>query len=492
MLSADTPNYSRLVYPGKDGRLVYTPDERGNRIPDFSLCGYRGGGEPLPDVPVRAELSPGSGDATARVQAALDRVSAMRLDKNGLRGALLLRKGRYGISGSVRIAASGVVLRGEGDGPEGTVIEGTGRGQRSLIVIKGPDPDHAGGQGAPILDDYVPVGATSLRVADTTRFHPADSVIVRRAGNAAWIRELGMDHIPPRADGGAVHQWSPFELEFERIVTAVDGDRLTLDSPITCAIETRWGGGAVREFRDQRIRNCAVENLRGVSAFDPAVTSLYGREREKYHSDEDHAWSLISIDNAAEAWVRHVTALHFGYACVEVRRARQVTVEDCDCREMVSILTGSRRYAFVLGGQLTLVRRCTADSARHDFVVQARACGPNVFLRCKAGRSFASSEPHHRWSVGGLYDNVRADIAIQDRQNYGSGHGWSGANYVAWNCEGSLICQKPPTAQNWAIGEVGKRPPGAFRPRPEGWWESPGRHVSPESLYEAQLKDRLK
>ena len=58
LLGADTPNYSRLVYPGKDGRLAYTPDERGNRIPDFSLCGYRGGGEPLPDVPVRAELSP--------------------------------------------------------------------------------------------------------------------------------------------------------------------------------------------------------------------------------------------------------------------------------------------------------------------------------------------------------------------------------------------------------------------------------------------------
>ena len=155
-----------------------------------------------------------------------------------------------------------------------------------------------------------------------------------------------MDRIPPRADGGAVHQWSPFDLEFERIVTAVEGDRITLDAPITCAIETRWGGGAVHEFRDRRIRNCAVENLRGVSAFDPAVTALYGREREKYHSDEDHAWSFISIDNAADAWVRHVTGLHFGYACVEVKRARQVTVQDCDCREMVSILTGSRRYRF--------------------------------------------------------------------------------------------------------------------------------------------------
>ena len=37
-------NYSKLVYPGSDGRLVYTPDEKGNIIPDFSHAGYRGGG----------------------------------------------------------------------------------------------------------------------------------------------------------------------------------------------------------------------------------------------------------------------------------------------------------------------------------------------------------------------------------------------------------------------------------------------------------------
>jgi hypothetical protein len=491
LLHADAPNYSRLVYPGKDGRLVYTPDELGNCIPDFSRCGYMAGGVPLPDVPVRLEISPAPGDATERVQAAIDRVSSLPLDARGFRGALLLRKGRYPISGSLRVSASGVVLRGEGNGPDDTILEGAGKGQRAIVVVKGADYGRVADSGVPIAGDYLPVGSVSLRVRDAARFKRGDAVIVRRVGNDAWIRELKMDHLPPRADGGPVHPWSPFDLDFERVVTAVDGDTITLDAPITCAVETKWGGGVVLEFRDQRIRNVGVENLRGVSAFNRQVTALYGREKEKYQSDEDHAWSFVSIDNACDAWVRRITALHFGYACVEVRRARQVTVEDCDCREMVSVITGSRRYPFVLGGQLTVVQRCKADTARHDFAVQARACGPNVFLHCQAGRSFATSEPHHRWSVGGLYDNVKANIAIQDRQNMGSGHGWAGANYVAWNCEGSLVCQKPPTAQNWAIGEVGKRERGAFTPRPDGWWESQGRHVSPESLYLAQIKDRL-
>ena len=103
---------------------------------------------------------------------------------------------------------------------------------------------------------------------------------------------------------------------------------------------------------------------------------------------------------------------------------------------------------------------------------------------------FADSEPHHRWSVGGLYDNVNASIRIQDRQWYGTGHGWAGANYVVWNCEGELVLQRPPTANNWSVGHVGKKVRGAFEPKEDGWWDSFGQHVEPRSLYEAQQRDR--
>lgn len=120
----------------------------------------------------------------------------------------------------------------------------------------------------------------------------------------------------------------------------------------------------------------------------------------------------------------------------------------------------------------------------------ARVPGPNAFVDCASAEDYATSEPHHRWSVGGLYDNVKARLAFQDRQWMGSGHGWAGANYVAWNCEGELVCQQPPTAQNYAIGFVGKKGPGAF-PRADGYWESEGRHVEPRSLYLKQLEDRL-
>jgi hypothetical protein len=75
--------HGSLVYPGKDGRLVYATDQHGNRIPDFSHAGYGGGGEAIPDLPVKAEVEPGDGDDGARIQAAIDRVSQLPLDQRG-------------------------------------------------------------------------------------------------------------------------------------------------------------------------------------------------------------------------------------------------------------------------------------------------------------------------------------------------------------------------------------------------------------------------
>jgi hypothetical protein len=462
----------------------------GLQLPDFSNCGYKGAGVKLPVVPTRIALKPQSGDATERIQAAIDKLSAMPLDQ---RGAVLLAKGQYEINGVIRIAASGIVFRGEGQGEDGTILIAAGKKPRSLFEVKGKSYGTPGRESVRILDEYVPVGAHSFRVASPKSFNAGQIILVRRIGNADWIRELGMDRIKSRPGAeSTTRQWSPFNLEMERTITAIDGDRITIDAPVTCAIETRWGGGEVLAFDDSgRIVDCGVENFRSVSAFDRSVTAEYGREKEKYFSDEAHASDLVSIDNANNAWARNVTAVHFSFACVKVQRTRWITVQDCDCREMVSIITGSRRYSYSLSGQLALVQRCTSDTSRHDFVVGARVAGPNVFLDCKAGRSFATSEPHHRWSVCGLYDNVKADIAFQDRQWYGTGHGWAGANYVAWNCEGSLVCQNPPTAQNWAIGQVGKKEPGAFAPRPDGIWESYGKHVEPRSLYLHQLAARL-
>src|SRR5262245_40998399 len=240
---------AKLVLRGAGGKLRYTPDEDGNVIPDFSNCGYRGGGVKLPDAPVKAQVSPDpkSSDDTARIQKAIDLVSKLPPGKDSLRGAVLLKRGRYRIGGTLNIEAGGVVLRGEGDSEGGTVLVATGKDQYDLIDIDGKNElREQESSRQPVTDAYVPVGARTFNVADGSGIKVRDTVIVRRTGNADWIRFIAMDRITPRpSDPSSTRQWQPFELRFDRVITAISGKRITVDAPLTCAIEAKWGGGSV-------------------------------------------------------------------------------------------------------------------------------------------------------------------------------------------------------------------------------------------------------
>lgn len=485
---------TRLVSVDADGRLAYAPyTAQGDTLPDFSHCGFGGGGVVIPDAVVRETLvpDPAGGDDTLRIQAALDRVGQLPLGPDGLRGAVLLQRGAYRCAGVLRLKASGVVLRGAGDGTDGTVITATARKQQPLVQIGGTPAREEAKSAREISDAYVAVGARSFTVVDAAGLAVGQTVWVVRRGNAAWISAIAMDRIVPRAsDPKSTKQWSPFDLRFDRVITAVDGNRVTVDAPIACAIERPWGGGAIVRYRDDgRIERCGVERLRAEAVIDAKKTEKIGGETVLV--DEDHATHFIAFGAVKNAWARQLTTVHFYHGPSSISgAAKWVTVEDCRALAPVSQITGGRRYPYAVDGQLALVQRCYSDHARHAFVFGSRVPGPNVFRECRSEHDHATSEPHHRWSVGGLYDNVEAQMAIQDRQAMGSGHGWAGANYVVWNSRGSLVCQKPPTAQNFSIGFVGKRGRDAY-PRPLGWWESEGQPVEPRSLYQAQLQTRL-
>src|SRR5688500_11849762 len=330
------PTVSR-VHAGADGRLVYEADEQGNTIHDASHAGYRGGGVAIPTLPVRETVWPINGDNTAHVQAVIDRVSSRMPDAGGFRGAVLLRAGYYRLATPLRIRASGVVLRGEGMGDTGTILVGTGSGQATLVLIGGASGVTTRDDTRQLVtDDYVPVGARSFRVASAAGFRRGDTVVVRRIGNQEWIDAVGMNLDTP---GG---RWRPFNIEWDRVVADVQGNTITIDAPITCAIEKRWGGGDAVKYDDPgRIDTVGVENLRAVSEFDPTRrTTEYGNMdrqnyvAEEYYADEDHYRNFVVFDNIRNGWVRNATALHFVNSLVGTQRGpKWVTVQDCVSRE---------------------------------------------------------------------------------------------------------------------------------------------------------------
>jgi hypothetical protein len=505
--AAETPNYTSRVYPGYDGKLLYIPDDQGNTLPDFSHAGYKGGGVPLPYVAAKETLWAVEGDAAPMIQAAIDRVSALPMDGHGFRGAVQLRLGYYELHSPLKIAASGVVLRGDNMGQTGTILVGlqaanvsyANRNDSNLIEIGGEsawEPDD--NTMTAITDEYVPVGARSFRVKSAKGYNIGDTILVRRHGNQDWIHELGQDLENKQ------WRWEPFTMQWDRVVTAVDGNAISVDAPITFAVNSKWGGGEIVKYASPgRVKNVGIENLRGVSDYDQTVRTIeYGNiDRipyfgDEYYSDENHYWNFIAIDNCENVWVRNVTAIHFGRSAVSVRDgAKWVTVQDCVSLEPVSRRHGGRRFTFQISGQLTLMQRCRSEKGRHSFVLGGRgACGPNVFLDCTVTFPYNSSEPHGGFVTGSLFDNVHAPLTARFWKEISIG--WAGANTVFWNCEGPFLIQKPPTAQNFAFGHIGIHATvynTKFQDltKENGYIESWDKHVDPRSLYLTQLRERL-
>ncbi|WP_315814649.1 hypothetical protein [Paraflavitalea speifideaquila] len=473
---------SRFVQSNNKGQLRYTPDEKGNIIPDFSRVGYYQGDKAIPEVGVSATITP-SEDAGQKIQAAIDALANKAPDKNGFRGAILLKKGSYQIPVTLQIKASGIVLRGEGDTENGTKLIATGTTQKPLIAITGSGNLQPAGNRIKITDRYVPVGSFSFSVNDAQGLQPGDAIIVNRPGTDKWIEDTKMNQIEER---NGTKQWkaAEYNLEFERTITKIEGHKIFIDNPIMQALDEQYGGGEIYKYSfTGRIREVGVENL--------YMESVYGSD-----TAESHAWDAISINKAEQGWVRNVTSRYFAYACVNLGDdARYFTVTDSKCLDAKSQITGGRRYSFNNNGQCNLVMNCQTTEGRHDYVTGSKTPGPNVFYNCTAKNTHADIGPHHRWAVGTLYDNITTDgeINVQDRGNWGSGHGWAGVTQVLWNCTVKRAAVQSPWAsgKNYNIGMKGAKYDGRLKGRPDGEWEGQNKDgLQPASLYLAQLKAR--
>lgn len=476
-----------LVHVGTN-RLVYTgyanegQTQAVNTVPDFSSAGYQSGGVAIPFVPAQMILRPGRGDDTELIQRAIDKVSALPVDADGFRGAVLLESGNYTVSAPLVLSSSGVVIRGAGSQEEGgTRITYVARNKSDLFVVSNRrgSPREVKGSRKRIVDTYVPVGASRLTIEDASGFAPGDSVIIQNRMNEHWIEDL--------SDMG---QWgwnaSDYALSFRRTVTAVDGDCVTLDAPIVQAIESRYGGGVVYKYSvEGQLEQIGFEGLRLESAYQS-------------EEDEEHGWTAIRMRGLKNGWVRQVTGRYFGYGLVSIERhSQKITVEDCALLDPKSKTTGGRKYSFNIDdADFVLMQRCLTRGGRHDFVSGSQTPGPNVFVDCRADDSFADIGPHHRYSTGQLYDNIMGgEMNVQNRTGSGSGHGWAGAQIMFWNCDArSIICDAPNGAMNWCVGSRGKKSEGKTYWAPEeafGIWQSHGLPVVPRSLYYAQLAERL-
>jgi len=478
---------SKYIKVNLDGTLTYIPDAKGNIIPDFSHVGYHQGDREIMDIKVVKTVSPNeNGDNQAILQNAVDEVSQLPLDINGFRGAILLKKGTYKIPETITINKSGIVLKGEGVSE--TKLIATGKGQRSLIIFKGEGQlKEIQGSRVKIADKFVPVGAFAFTVTDASQYKIGDNIVVLRIPNNKWISDLKMDQIEI-PEGRNVKQWQAkdYMLRFERLITKMEGNKITVDNPIVMEMDENYGDAEIyKSTFDGRIKEVGIENM--------SFESEYAND-----TDEDHGWIAVQFDKVQDGWVRNIVTRYFGYAAVSINStSKQITVKDSKCLDAKSIIDGGRRYSFNNNGQLNLFMNLETTEGRHDYVTGARVLGPNVFYNCKASKTHADIGPHHRWTVGTLYDNITTDgeIVVQDRGFMGSGHGWAGVTQILWNCKAKKVAVQSPwvSGQNYSFGTQGGKYEGHFKGRPDGVWENQNQtDIAPKSLYLAQLQSRKK
>ena len=477
-------NPSALIQISAQGRLQYVPDARGNTVPDFSAVGYRNGEVAIPTVPVAVTMGPVTGDNRARIQAAIDQVSALPLNASGFRGAVLLTAGLYGVNGPLVVGASGVVLRGQGAGPTGTTLLATLRQQHTLVSFMGPGSSLVqSSTGKLVTNPYLPIGARTCTVASGHTFAVGDLVVLRRTPNQAWINLLGMNTL--HAQDSTCVDWTPssYTIDFKRKVTAVSGNNITLDASVVDPIDPAYATGTLLKYTwTGSLENVGIENLRLDSEYSSPT-------------DELHGWDGVDFDNTQNGWARDLEVYHFGYSAVKVLPTSAfISVLNSKCFDAIALTVGERKYSFCLGGQRNLVIGCFTRLGRHDFVTVARVAGPNVFVRCTATQQINAAGPHDRWATGTLYDNLVGDglLNLENRRTSGTGHGWAGAQNMLWNCTSATsTVQSPPGHINWSVGTKGNVTGVGYFFTGQGYVESTGTFVAPQSLYDRQLCERV-
>ena len=428
-------------------------------------------------------VPPGEGDDGPRIQAAIDYVSKLAAGRGRLPrcGAAARRPARgRGPTPDRGRAASSCAAQGQD-----TVLVATGTDRRTLIQMSRARRTGRSEEAARRRRRR-----TSRSVRTRLRLESADGAEGRRRGPGRAPGDEGVDrrrrHGPvPVAGQGLVPR------------LAAGHARRPL-GPRSITADRRRHGHARRPAdhgprRGPRRRHGAALHLAGAGAArrrrEPAAASR--RSTRPTRTTRSTPGAASAIENAEDV---------LG-AAGDVRPLRRVGgrgVGDGRAGHGRGLRVGpsrSPRSAATAGtrssppGSRRCSCRCKAEHGRHDFAVGHLAAGPNAFVHCKATNAHRFSGPIESWASGRAvrqrHDRRRRAGADQPRDRR-PGRRLGGGELA---CCGSAPPRSSPagcrrrrrTGRSACWGQfVG-----------DGHWRQLNEFVKPDSLYAAQLADRL-
>lgn len=452
---------------------------------DYSTCGYHASEALIPNVPVTTFIDWQEGDCSEIIQQAIDEVAKLKPNVQGIRGCILLGKGKFQLNRPLRISTSGIVLRGMDKNQTVFIKHGVERGAiiyvepiiQQTIVNNNIDT-------LKVSNDKIMAGSTTLTIdisdnSPINSFHVGDRINIIRPCTKEWIERLKMEDF-----GGGLDYtgWKPTDIDitWKRTITQVNGHSITIDAPITTTISPEDGKAyIVKAMTNGEITECGIENM-----------TLESTINDWNPKDEDHCWDGIFMNDIRDAWVRHVNFRHLAGSAVNLQKnTSRITVEDCIASEPISEVGGWRRCVFLTRGQQTLFQRCISRQGIHDFAAGYCAAGPNAFVQCEGEESLGFSGSIGSWASGLLFDIVNIDgndLRFANLEQFQFGTGWNTANSMFWQCTASTIeCYSPDEDNRCSAHGCWGTLTG------NGNWTSSNDHVSPRSLFYDQLEKRL-
>ncbi|KAK8876831.1 hemagglutinin-related protein [Apiospora arundinis] len=455
--------------------------KQGDKLPDFSFCGYHASNDPLPAAnrAATSSLSAGSGDQTKRIQDALDKISS----SGG--GVLHLKAGEYQL-------ASGVVVPPKtslrGDGPGKTKIQlkdGTKVAFTMGTKVKGPKVETP----VDITDKYVPVGSNKVTVKSASGLKAGQSVFIQRAVTQKWVNANGMGNL-----GKDKHWLTPKDTVFQpRKIQAISANTVTLDVPLTDQMDSNYMSPKLAPYTPP-----AASSEMGLEALSITLSpSCSGHPISKEGDPKCNGGAALAVLAwATNIYARDVAIRGYNNAINIAQNASLITLQGLTITRDGKT-DGSHGYAAdigISGTQVLVIDSSThvtdekVDMRAFPVVTQGLTAGPNCVVRYSAPQPKMQIQPHAHWAHGFLVDNSSTPTTFINRAGAGSGHGWAINSGVAWNINDDYEIQSPPLGTNWGIGCHG----GARGKGNNGTMVAEKEAVTPASLFDAQLAARKK
>jgi hypothetical protein len=462
-------------------------------LQDFSYAGYRAGEAPIPslqDAPVFDATAPEFGadpagltDSTAAIQSAIDAASAA----GG--GVVLLPAGTYriaprGDSGqALRIAADGVVLRG--DGPDRTFLLNTAtymRGKHIILVEGAASANWTQSEGAEVpITRELPGPTRDIPVADASAFAPGDTIVIRADPTPEWI----LEHREPEWIG---HEAKLGSILYLRRILSVDtkSNTLRIDAPTRYYLKPRDGARVYKKTglrREVGVEGLSIGNVQhpGADGWGPLdfaapsgeytkrLQDAYGLSAEEAarpkSAHDVHFSYAITFRRVMDGWIRNVssfrpdgntTGAHLLSNGVRLLQCRGVTVENAHLGFAQYGGGGGNAYLYRIDdSNECLLADSSAEFSRHGFAISGMACSGNVLWRCRdkdtglqtgsTGRetTWGKGSDHHMYlSHSNLLDGCVAENSwFEARYRYYEKmslprHNLTSAHTVFWNTRG--------------------------------------------------------